>query len=231
MKNLLEICCNSYESALAAKRGGADRIELCSVLGIGGVTPSYGTIASVQEAIDIDINVLIRPREGNFVYSDGEDKVIKRDIEMCGRMGVNGVVLGALDQAHRINLNMCREWVYLAHSCGLSVTFHRAIDVSSDILEAMEDVISLGCERILSSGGSNSAMEGVNILQKMVQQAGDRIVIMPGAGINPSNIEAIAVTTGAHEFHFSASRKSNYGTTVSDEETVRQAAKLIKNNL
>lgn len=207
MKRLIEICANSLDSALAAQRGGADRIELCSELCIGGVTPSYGLLSMVCEKLSsTHVNVLIRPRGGDFLYSKYEAEQVLRDILLCADLGVSGVVIGALDPYGNIDLPMCRKWVDIAHKSGLTVTFHRAIDRALDIFKATEDVISLGCERILSSGGKPSAIEGALVLQKMVSIASGRTIIMPGAGINPSNIQQLALTTGASEFHLSASR-------------------------
>lgn len=237
MKRLVEICANSLESALAAQSGGADRIELCSELGIGGVTPSYGLLSMVCEKMtSVKINVLIRPRGGDFVYSQYEAEQVLRDIMLCADLGVAGVVIGALDACGNVDVKMCRPWVETAHKYGLSVTFHRAIDCAADIFSAMEDVISLGCERILSSGGRPTAMEGAQVLRTMLTSAATRTIIMPGAGISPSNIAELASLTGAAEFHLSASRllasgnddkASPYRHTVSDENIIRQVVNIL----
>ncbi len=237
---MLEICANSFESAQAAKNGGADRVELCSVLSVGGVTPSTGLITMVRRSISIDINVLIRPRGGDFLYNSAEKMEVLRDIEVCAELGVNGVVIGALTNKGRVDMEGCSKWVKRAHDLGLSVTFHRAIDRAVDIFEAMEEVISLGCERILTSGGFQTAIEGRDVIKKMVELAGERIIIMPGSGVNPSNIAELASYTKAPEFHFSASKTRPSGMlswggigepetiTVSDQEIVAAAVKALE---
>lgn len=205
MKRKLEICAPTLKSALNAQKGGADRIELCSVLASGGVTPSYGAIKTARENLAIDINVLIRPRPWDFICSDLEAMEIIRDIEMCADLKVNGVVIGALTSTGEVDKYLTREWINYAHKRGLSFTFHRAIDCAADILQASSDVMELGADRILSSGGFQKAYEGKDVLRQMVKLVGSRTIIMPGSGINPSNILEIAEYTGARELHFSAS--------------------------
>lgn len=203
---MLEICANSVESALAAQKGGAQRIELCSELGVGGVTPSYGLISVVKEQLSIPINVLIRPRGGDFYYDEWERDEIMRDIRLCGGIGINGIVIGALTKLGRVNIPLCRKWCNYAHQLGMSVTFHRAIDRTVNIIQAMECAISIGCDRILTSGGYQTAYEGKNIIKKMIDLSDGRIIIMPGSGVNSSNIAELASYTGATEFHMSAGR-------------------------
>ena len=200
----LEVCSNSVISALAAQEAGADRVELCSVLGVGGVTPSYGAIKTAREALSIDLNVLLRPREGNFVYQPQEILEVEDDIRMCADLGVNGVVLGALDFMGNVDLATMERWVKVAKAGGLSVTFHRAIDVSRDVFQTLEDAIQLGCDCVLTSGGFPTAPEGTAVLQHMVELAGDRIMIMPGSGVNPQNVAALVQATGARFVHSSA---------------------------
>jgi copper homeostasis protein len=204
MRPLLEIAANSLDSALAAQAGGADRIELCAALEVGGLTPSHAQIAMTRERMRIPLYVLIRPRAGDFVYSDAECETMLRDIETCVSLGCDGVVLGVLDADGGVDTARCRTLIAAAK--GVGVTFHRAIDVSRDPLQALDDVIALGCERVLSSGAQPSAIAGASLLREMVSHAGERIVVMPGAGIDAGNLGALREATGAREFHASAKR-------------------------
>ena len=201
---LLEIAANSLASALAAQEGGADRIELCAALELGGLTPSYAQIALARERIRIPIYVLIRPRSGDFVYSDSEFETMQRDIETCVALGCDGVVIGALDGDGAVDTVRCPALIAVAGKLG--VTFHRAFDVSADPLRALEDIIALGCERVLTSGAQADAPSGAGLIKTLVAQSGGRIVVMPGAGITPANIAALRALTGAREFHASAKR-------------------------
>ncbi|WP_134090572.1 copper homeostasis protein CutC [Olivibacter sp. XZL3] len=207
----LEICANSLASALAAQRGGAQRIELCENLNEGGTTPSYGTIKRVRELLDIKVYVLIRPRAGDFLYSDEEFAIMKEDITMCKQLGCDGVVIGLLDKEGNIDTNRTKELVHLADPMG--VTFHRAFDCSNDGLKALEEVIDCGCERILTSGMRNTAIEGASLLKTLIQQAADRITIMPGSGINEVNIIELKEITHAKEYHTSAKTAVKSGMT------------------
>ena len=173
----IEVCCASLDEAREAQAGGAVRIELCSALGAGGITPSAGTIEAVSHAADltIDVNVLIRAREGSFLYTPDEVDIMVRDIGLCRREGVHGVV-----------------------------TFHRAFDVCRDPHRALEQIIALGCNRLLTSGQEATAEAGAPLIARLVEQAAGRIIVMPGAGIRPSNIAAIAQATHAAEFHSTA---------------------------
>jgi copper homeostasis protein len=201
---LLEAAANSVASALAAQEGGAGRVELCAALELGGVTPSYAEIATVRDRVVIPLYVLIRPRGGDFLYNDFECEVMLRDIEACAALGCDGVVLGVLDAEGRVDQVRCRALTAAAGRLG--VTFHRAIDMVADQAQALEAVIGLGCERVLSSGGQASAVEGAAQLRALVTQAAGRVVVMPGAGIHAQNIAALAAATGAREFHASARR-------------------------
>lgn len=200
-----EVCCGSLQSALNARDAGAHRIELCSAFSLGGITPSYGLIEQVRKRVKIDLNVLIRPRSGDFLYEPEEVAVMISDIQACARMGVNGVVIGALDAYGNIDLDSCRAMVDVAKHFGMSVTFHRAIDRSRDIYEALEDVISLGVERVLTSGGKPTAVEGVETIAAMNRLAAGRVTVMAGAGVNASNVRDILSASGVCEVHFSAS--------------------------
>jgi len=201
---LLEIAANSLDSAHAAQAGGADRIELCSALELGGLTPSAGLVEQVQAQITLPVMVLIRPRAGDFVYSAAEHATMLADIAWCRRARVAGVVLGALTADAEVDVARCRELVDAAGD--LDVVFNRAIDVSCDLSRSLEAVINLGCMRVLSSGGATSAMHGAARLRGLVDQARGRIVIMPGAGIDANTVAALRSVTGAHEFHASAKR-------------------------
>ena len=200
---IVEVCCSSLGEVREAVAGGARRVELCSAITCGGVTPSHATIKCITDAaLDIDINVLIRPREGGFHYSEEEVDVMCRDIEFCRRMGVHGVVIGALTQDGEIDIEACRRMVEAAGD--LSITFHRAFDVCTAPLQALEQIIALGCDRLLTSGQKPSAEQGAECIAELVSHAAGRIIIMPGAGITPQNIALIEQKTAATEFHSTA---------------------------
>jgi len=201
-RHTLEIASNSVASALAAQQGGADRIELFDNLAEGGTTPSHGSIAVARERLQIPLFVLIRPRPGDFRYDALETEIMLRDIAQCRQLGCDGVVIGALDAAGDIDVPLCRDLVAAAGPLG--VTFHRAFDAARDLPAALEQVIALGCQRALSSGGQASAQAGSDMLARLVTQAGDRLSVMAGAGISPENITDIATTTGCRELHASA---------------------------
>jgi len=204
MKFKLEICVDSVQSATDAQEAGASRVELCGNLPEGGTTPGFGTIASARKNLDIALNVLIRPRAGDFLYSDLEFDIMCRDLDICGECGADGIVIGILMADGAIDLERTARLVELAKP--MSVTFHRAFDMCTDPLKGLEDIIVSGAARLLTSGQKNTAAEGLELLKEMVKQAGQRIIIMPGSGINETNIEAIAKQTGASEFHLSARR-------------------------
>jgi copper homeostasis protein len=199
---LLEIAAGSLASALAAQDGGADRVELCENLGDGGTTPSYGTLAVARDRLRIPLYALIRPRAGDFMYDDAELEVMRRDIEACVRLGCNGVVIGALDADGNVDRGACEALIAAAHPLG--VTFHRAFDAALDQTAALEDIIGLGCERVLTSGAHASAPEGADVIGRLVQQANGRIRIMAGAGVTPENLAALVARSHADEFHASA---------------------------
>lgn len=201
---LLEIAANSLASARAAQDGGADRIELCAGLEVGGLTPSPGLLALVCGQLSIPVHVLIRPRGGDFAYSDDEHHTMLADIAHCRAAGCAGIVTGALDPGGSVDVARCRELVEAAGD--LHVTFHRAIDVARDPEQALEDIIALGCRRVLSSGGAASAPLGADLLRRLLQRAAGRITVMPGAGITAANIARLRRDTGATDFHASAKR-------------------------
>lgn len=205
-----ENCANSVESCLEAQRAGIDRVELCAGIPEGGTTPSYGDIVVARKLLTTTkLHVIIRPRGGDFLYSDVEKEIMLEDVRMARRLGVDGVVFGALKAAGDVDMEFMRR--LMAEAEGLSVTFHRAFDVCRDPFLALEQVIELGCHRILTSGQMPKAEEGVELLRELVERAGERIIIMPGCGVNASNIAHIAAATGAREFHFSARSKRESG--------------------
>jgi copper homeostasis protein len=198
---LLEIAAGSLASALAAEEGGADRVELCSSLAEGGITPSYGMLVAVRERVRVPVYVLVRPRAGDFLYDEAEFEMMRRDVETCARLGFDGVVIGALDADAHVD-GRCRELVSAAGKLG--VTFHRAIDASADLNRALEDIIALGCERVLTSGGCANALAGAAVIAGLAKQSAGRIRVMAGAGIRSGNLAEVARLSGAHEFHGSA---------------------------
>ncbi|HKS99994.1 MAG TPA: copper homeostasis protein CutC [Rugosimonospora sp.] len=197
-----EVCVDSAEGALAAQEAGADRVELCCALFEGGLTPSAGAVATARRVARIAVNVLIRPRGGDFVYDRHEVSAMRRDIEVAAELGAHGVVLGALTENGDVDVATCR--LLLASAAGLSVTFHRAFDMARRPLDALEAVVDLGADRLLTSGQEVSALEGAPLIADLVAAAGDRLVVMPGGGVNERNVRRILDLTGAREVHFSA---------------------------
>lgn len=197
----VEVASNSVQSAIQAQKGGAVRVELCANLVEGGTTPAKSQIELTRKNIDIDLNVIIRPRGGDFLYDDLDFESMKKDIELCGESGCNGVVFGILDESGNVDIKRNEELVYIARKYGLSVTFHRAFDRANDLTKALEDVISLGCDRILTSGGFLTAYEGVDVIKALIKAADNRIIIMPGSGVNENNVENLVKYTGAKEIH------------------------------
>jgi len=198
----LEICANSVASCLEAQKGGAYRVELCAAIPEGGTTPSYGEITLARELLEIKLNVIIRPRGGDFLYSALEQSIMLKDIEIARRLGADGVVIGCLTARGEVEMQRSRELIDAAE--GMSVTFHRAFDMCRDPFDTLERIITLGCDRILTSGLQPRAEQGIALLKQLVEKAGDRIIIMPGSGVNAQNIARIAKETGAKEFHLSA---------------------------
>ena len=202
---LLEICAANLQSALAAQRAGAQRIELCCGLDGGGLSPSPGLLREARRHLNISINVLIRPREGNFCYTPEELAIMLDDIRFCREAGADGVVIGALTPQGQLDIPMMQAMLDAAGD--LDVTCHRAFDYTTDPMQSIEDLVALGVHRILSSGQAVTAFEGRFLLQKMVKQAAGRIRIMPGAGLSAKNIREVADTTGATEFHLTGRSK------------------------
>lgn len=203
MKRIIEICANSAQSCVEAEAGGAARVELCAAIPEGGTTPSYGEIRMAQALTSrIDINVIIRPRGGDFFYTEAEVGSMLEDIELCKQLKVHGVVVGCLTKEGDIDAALLHRLVQAAKP--LSVTFHRAFDVCRDPFTALEQIIEAGCDRILTSGQQPDAVKGIPMLAELVKRAAGRIIIMPGCGVRENNIAQIEAETGATEFHTSA---------------------------
>lgn len=199
---VLEVCAADIDSVRAAAEGGAARVELCSGLAEGGMTPSIGLIKSAVAVGGVKVNVLIRPRPGDFVYTADEVECMVSDIEACREAGVNGVVIGALTPDGDIDMTVCRRLVEVAG--GMSVTFHRAFDMCANPLDAIEQLIELGCARVLTSGCSCSAEAGISTLRELHRRAGGRIIILAGGGVCPDNSGSITAIGLADELHASA---------------------------
>ena len=246
MKRLLEICCADAESVDAAICGGADRIELCSALSEGGLTPSPGLIDYACQRSTIPVNVLIRPRGGDFVYTESEIIIMIRDIEYASKAGAAGVVIGALCSDGSIDLDSCKRLVDCAKKRGLNVTFHRAFDLCKDPIIGLHSVMSLQCDRLLTSGQNSDAMKGSELIARLIKESSGRIIILAGAGVNPSNAAELIDLTNATELHASAKtvvgsamtyRNNNatmgdpdadeYSRTVTSTETVAKLSHII----
>ena len=203
MKNyMFEICANSAESCVAAQQGGAHRVELCAGMPEGGTTPSIGEIKVARKLIDIRLHVIIRPRGGDFLYTPSELDIMEEDIQAARQTGADGVVFGCLTPEGELDKLAMQRLMKAAK--GLSVTFHRAFDYVKSPDKVLEELIEMGVNRVLTSGQMPTAIEGAELLAKLVKQAGNRIIIMPGCGVNEHNIAELARVTGASEFHFSA---------------------------
>lgn len=218
----IEICANSAASCKEAELGGAIRVELCAGIPEGGTTPSYGEIRAAQELCNIAINVIIRPRGGDFLYTEAEIKAMLYDIEMAKQLGVHGVVVGCLTPEGDIDTNLLHRLVTAAKP--LSVTFHRAFDVCRDPFIALEQIIAAGCSRILTSGQESTAVKGIPMLTKLVEKAAGRIIIMPGCGVRDNNIAEIEALTKATEFHTSARNIIQSGMIFRNEDVPMGAA-------
>ncbi|MFD1255359.1 copper homeostasis protein CutC [Mucilaginibacter terrae] len=241
MKILLEVCANSVQSAIAAQAGGASRIELCDNLHQGGTTPSYGQIKIVRQLIQIPVHVLLRPRTGDFLYTHNEFEVIKADLNYAALADCQGIVTGILNANGTVDKFRCAQLVEIAQQAGMRTTFHRAFDLCADMYQALEDIIELGFDCILTSGGKTTAIEGASKITQLIQRAAGRIVIMPGGGVSEHNVADLVHFTGANEIHSSAKvrRKSAMtfknthiiiGSTFSDEYDLDETdADRVKN--
>lgn len=222
----LEACTANLESVKAAAQGGADRIELCSALSLDGLTPAAGIIARARDMFPRTMHVLIRSREGDFCYSDAEIESMLYDIELCKRIGVDGIAIGALTPSGTIDAKACRAFVRQAE--GLSLTFHRAFDLTPDPQKALEDIIAMGFDRLLTSGQKPNALSGAAVLAQLHSQAAGRIRIMAGAGVNPGNIEEVLRQSHADDVHGSFSQAVGEQK-VTSAAAVRQAMEAINN--
>lgn len=204
MENKLEICCFTVESAVKAEKSGADRIELCDNYSEGGTTPSYAAIKYAIGQLSIPVNVIVRPRGGDFLYTAAEYEIIKEDISAIKKLSANGIVIGFLKPNGEIDLERTQEIVELAKP--MEVTFHRAFDMSREPLASLEQLKETGIKRILTSGSQETVMEGIDLLRKLVNNAGDNISIMPGGGVNKRSLSELIDKTSAREFHSAAKK-------------------------
>jgi copper homeostasis protein len=211
-KYLVEVCCGSAEDAIQSALGGADRVELCSNLFQGGLTPTLGMAKAVREQSDITLNVMIRPREGGFCYTKTELLTARRDMETFLEYGVDGLVFGFLNEDGTIDVDLTSKFVRLAGD--VPVTFHRAIDVVPDWKKAIDQLADIGVKRVLTSGLAPNVLLALDTVKEMVEYADNRLIIMPGAGITPATAEKVAEYTGCKEMHVYFTR------TVTDQSTM-----------
>ena len=205
MSYIIEIATTDFTSTQSAVEGGADRIELCAALTEGGTTPSYGTILKCRNSFSVELFPIIRPRSGDFLFSDAEFEIMIEEVNLCRDSGCNGVVIGILNKDGTIDVERTSKLVELAYP--LEVSFHRAFDRCKDPFKAMEQLIEIGCQRILTSGQRPTAPEGIDLIAQLLKAAGQRIIIMPGSGVRKENIKELAEKTGAIEFHSSLRSK------------------------
>jgi copper homeostasis protein len=196
---LVEVCVDSVASAIAADHGGADRLELCGSLVEGGITPSAGLIETTRAAVSTALHIMIRPRGGDFCYDADEFEIMRRDIALAKRLSADGVVFGILD-VHG-NVDVARTWRLVDEARPLSVTFHRAFDMTADLFRSLDDLCGAGVDRVLTSGGESTCLQGQETIAQLVQRARRRIVIMPGSGIKPGNASQLVDSTGVTEIH------------------------------
>ena len=229
---LLEICTNSYQSALNAQKAGAHRIELCSELSIGGITPSYELMKKVMKNIHIPVYVLIRPRGGDFSYSKEEFEIMKENILICKELGCKGIVSGVLHPDNRIDIKRTQELIALSKP--LSFTFHRAFDEVPEPIKAIHELMSMGVNRLLTSGQKNTAIEGLDLIVELQEIAKNKLIVMPGSGINDVNCKTFKIA-GFKEIHASASKKitkrisSNFGDSIETVSDFEMIQKILNN--
>ena len=237
----LEVIGFTLEGCITAQKAGAHRIELCDSPADGGTTASYGFIKAAREKLVIDLYPIIRPRGGDFLYNDDELEIMKTDVKLCKDLGCDGIVIGMLTKDGKVDKKRCSVLVDYAYPLG--VTFHRAFDRTVDAFEALEDIIEIGSERILTSGQKPNALEGATLIKLLIEKADDRIIIMPGSGVNSENIMQIGEITGAVEFHSSArikvkskmeynnpSLNENLESFVVDEDEIKRMLSLLENS-
>lgn len=209
MKYIIEVATSDFATTASAVEGGADRIELCGNLAEGGTTPSYGTLKKCREAFSVLLYPIIRPRGGDFLYTSEEFEIMLHDVKICKEFGYDGVVIGMLNADGSIALEPCKKLVEAAYPLG--VTFHRAFDRCRNPFEALEQIIEIGCERILTSGQRANATDGIQMITDLNKAANGRIIIMPGSGVRAENIKLLANRTGCTEFHSSLRAKRATG--------------------
>lgn len=200
----IEVCVDSLESALIAEQAGANRIELCLDLNIGGTTPSYGLMKSVRKHVDIPIFTMIRPRSGDFCYTDYELEVMKEDIILAKELKMDGIVIGVLDEEGDFNVSVMREFTQLARP--MKINIHRAFDMCRNPIKELDKLLDIGADRILTSGGCSTAVEGLELIKEIQNRVGDRISIMPGSGVNKDNVIEIIKETNVKEVHLSGKK-------------------------
>jgi len=200
-KYIIEIATSDFATTQSAVEGGADRIELCANLAEGGTTPSFGTIKQCREAFTVSLYPIIRPRGGDFLYTKNEFDIMLQDVMLCKQLGCDGIVIGILNMDGTIDVVRTAQLIEIAYPLG--VTFHRAFDRCKDPFIALEELIEIGCERILTSGQQTSVLDGVALVAELNKKADDRIIIMPGSGVRKENIKMLAEKTGCVEFHSS----------------------------
>ncbi len=235
----LEVIAFNIESCLLIQKAGAHRIELCDNPGEGGTTPSYGLLKKAREHVSIDLFPMIRPRGGDFLYNEDEFEIMKEDILRCKELQCDGVVFGLLNADGTVDMKRSAELVELAHPMG--VTFHRAFDRTRDALEALETIIDIGCERVLTSGLAPNVTEGTEMLTQLIDAADNRIILMPGSGVKNNNIKELAQKTGAVEFHtsartmvqsgmsyFNSNMKEELKAVMADEEEIRKTLAALE---
>jgi len=234
-----ELCAFNIQSAIIGQKAGAKRVELCDNPMEGGTTPSYGTIKQTREKISIELYPIIRPRAGHYNYDAEEWEIIRKDILLCKELGCDGISIGTQKADGEIDMQRMKKIIEWAYPMG--VTCNRVYDGVPDPFKSLEELIECGCERILTSGQKSAAPEGAELLAKLINQAEDRIIIMPGAGVKSSNIEQLINQTGAREFHGSARRKIIEGVSyqnsavldtgdiyIADEDEVRKIVEILK---
>ncbi|XP_014281689.1 copper homeostasis protein cutC homolog isoform X1 [Halyomorpha halys] len=221
----MEVCIDNLESAINAEKGGAMKLELCSTNNDGGLTPSLGLLRVVKKNVKIPVIVMIRPRTGDYIYSDEEIEIMSEDVKIYGENGADGFVFGIITPEGKVDVKNCSKLIKLAGN--LPVTFSRAFDVIKDPLERMEEIISLGFERILTSGLQESACEGIPLLKQLMEAARGRIVIMPGAGIKPNNLQFLLKETNAVQFHASAGKVLKKEHMVTDQSIVKEMVTIF----
>jgi copper homeostasis protein len=222
MTNKLEIACFNLQSALIAQKSGADRIELCDGIAVGGITPNLEIVQQARQLISIDLNVMIRPRGGNFVYTNEEFVQMKSEILAFKKNNIDGFVFGILNEDNSINIPQNAELITLAYP--IPCTFHRAFDEVSDYEQSLEDIINCGFQTILTSGQKSNVVDGMEQLSKLVSKADNRIIIMPGGGLRSTNIQIIQQKTNANFYHSSA---------ITDGSDIANSQEIfnLKNNL